>query len=106
MLEVAITNEQKVKITMNPVTQRGLPAALDGAPAWTVVSGSSTIEVAADGLSAYLISSDAPGDTTYQVEADADLGESVQTLVDTITLHVEGAKAVNLGLTAGPAEPK
>jgi len=40
------------------------------------------------------------------VDADADLGQGVEDVADTITLHVEGAKAVNLGLLAGPAVPK
>ncbi len=106
MLDLTITNEQKISISVKPVTATGKPAALDGAPTWTVQSGDSAVSVAADGLSASLISADTPGDTTYLVEADADLGSGVETISDTITLHVLGANASNLGLVAGTAEPK
>jgi len=105
-LAISISNEQKVTVTITPKTNAGKPAKLDGAPAWTVVSGDSTVVVADGGLSASLVSSDNPGDTTYLVEADADLGEGVETIQDTITLTVIGANAANLGLAAGTPELK
>lgn len=104
--EKTITNEQKVNVTLNPVTATGKPAKLDGAPVWSVISGDSTVVPAPDGLSADLVSSDTPGDTTFLVDADADLGSGVVDVQDTITLHVEGALAANLGLTIGEAVPK
>lgn len=100
-VEIKITNEQQVKVTLNPKTDAGRPAKLDGAPKWSVVSGDSTVVAAEDGLSADLVSSDTPGDTTYLVEADADLGEGVETIQETITLAVAGANAKNLGITVG-----
>lgn len=104
--EVTITNEQKIKATLNPKTATGKPAPLDGVPKWSKVSGDSDIVVAADGLSADLVSADTPGDTTYLVEADADLGAGVENIQDTVTLHVQGARAANLGLTLGTPETK
>jgi len=101
MLELTITNEQKVQVTLFPVTEGGDPAKLDGAPAWSVVSGDSTVEPAEDGMSAFLVSADDPGDTDFMVEADADLGAGVQTISDIVRLHVAGAQAKNLGLSAG-----
>ena len=98
---VKITNEQKVNVTLSPKTDSGKPAAVDGAPAWSVVSGDSTVVAAADGLSADLISSDTPGDTTFLIDADADIGEGVESLQDTITLTVAGANAKNLGVVIG-----
>lgn len=98
---IKITNEQKVNVTLNPTTDSGKPAKLDGAPVWTVVSGDSTVVAAADGLSADLISSDNPGDTTFLVYADPDLGSGVEDLQETITLTVAGANAKNLGITVG-----
>lgn len=105
---VSITNEQKIKATINPVTLGGKPAAIDpnNPPKWSVVSGDSTVVPSADGKSADLISSDTPGDTTYLVEADADLGEGEEKIQDTITLTVLGARAANLGLTLGTPENK
>jgi hypothetical protein len=106
-LSLTITNEQKIKITVNPTTQSGKVATLDGPIRVTVVSGDST-SVAVDGEanSAFLVSSDTPGDTTFLVEGDADLGEGVTLIQDTAALTVQGALASNLGLVAGTAEPK
>jgi len=101
MQETTITNEQKVNVTLNPVTDTGKPAKLDGAPVWSVVSGDSTVVPAADGLSADLVSSDTPGDTVFLVDGDADLGSGVEDIQETITLHVSGANAKNLGITFG-----
>ena len=106
MLELSITNEQKIKITVAPVTATGRPAELDGSITVTVVSGSATAEVQPDGRSAYLISSDVPGDTQFAVEGDADLGSGVETISDVVHLTVQGARAANLGLTAGAPEAK
>lgn len=106
MIELKLTNEQKIKVTLTPMTSTGKPAAIDGKPSWSVSSGDATVEVSDDGLSAYLISSDVPGESLIVVEADADLGEGVETISDAVKLTVEGAKAVSLGLVAGTPEPK
>lgn len=106
MLEIQITNEQQVKVTLNPVTATGKPAQVDGAPTWEVVTGNSTVTAAGDGMSADLISSDDPGDTDFLVKADADLGEGVVEISDIVRLSVAGAQAANLGLTAGDPTPK
>lgn len=106
MLEITITNEQQVNVTLHPVTATGRPAPVDGAPTWTVQSGNSTVNPAADGLSADLISSDTPGDTEILVEADADLGQGIVPISDIIRLSVAGAMAANLGLVAGDPTPK
>lgn len=103
---IKITNEQKVNVALKPVTDAGKPAKLDGAPVWTVVAGDSTVVPAADGLSADLISSDTPGDTTFLIDADADLGEGREDLQETITLTVSGANARNLGIVVGTPTTK
>jgi hypothetical protein len=105
-MDLKITNEQQIPVTLTPVTDTGKPAKLDGAPVWSVTSGDSTLIVAGDGLSATLVSSDTPGDTAYLVTADADLGSGVETISDTINLTVTGANAKNLGITSGPPEAK
>jgi hypothetical protein len=101
MVETTITNEQKVNVTLSPKTDTGKPAKLDGAPVWSVVSGDSTVVASADGLSADLVSSDTPGDTVFLVDGDADLGSGVEDIQETITLHVSGANAKNLGIAFG-----
>jgi len=106
MLEITITNEQKVKVTVNPVTEAGVAVPLDGPIVVTPTSGDGTAMVEPDGVSAYLISGDQPGDTVYTVSGDADLGAGVENISDVVTLHVEGAKAAALGLVAGEPELK
>lgn len=106
MLELTITTEQMVRVTIKPVTDTGKPAKLDGAPKWERTSGDSPLEVAEDGLSANLVSSDVPGDSTFLVTADADIGDGVEEIADTITLHVLGALATNLGMVADAPVPK
>jgi hypothetical protein len=105
-LDLSITNEQKIQVTLNPVTATGRPAKVDGAPQWSVITGGATLDVAADGLSAFLVSADDPGDTEFLVKADANLGDGVEEISDTIRLSVAGANAANLGLVAGTAVPK
>jgi hypothetical protein len=105
VLELTCTNEQKIPITVNPVTAAGTPVELDGELNIAVQSGAGSIEMI-DERSFYVVSGDQPGDTVFLVAGDADLGEGVETISDLITLHVEGAKAAALGLVAGEAVPK
>lgn len=107
-VEVSITNEQKIRATLAPKTLGGKPTSVDSnnPPKWSVVSGDSTVTPDIDGLGATLFSSDTPGDTVVLVEADADLGDGVETISDTIKLTVIGARAANLGLTLGAPENK
>ena len=104
-IDVSSTNEQKVPIGISPVTLTGNPAALDGPIVVTVVSGEATVEMV-DDKNFFVVSGSNPGDTTFLVEGDADLGAGVEAIQDTIVYHVAGAKAVNLGLNAGAAVPK
>ena len=102
---VTITNEQKINMTLAPMTAAGNPAVLDGVPSWNVVSGDALLEPAADGLSCYLISGSV-GNSVITVTADADLGEGVREITDTIDLAVVSAEASSLGLVAGTPEAK
>lgn len=101
-----ITNEQKIKLTLNPTTAAGNPATVDGAPVWAVIEGDATLEPAEDGLSCYLISGEANVNSKITVTADADLGEGVVAIIDTVDLAVVPASASALGITAGDAELK
>jgi hypothetical protein len=101
MIQGKITNEQKVKASISPKTPGGKSVAIDGQASWKVVSGDVTVEVAADGLSADLISSDTPGTSQILIEADADLGSGVVTISEVIELTVEGALATSLGVSLG-----
>jgi hypothetical protein len=104
-LDVSSTNEQKIPIGVNPVTMTGNPASLDGPISVSIVSGEGTVEMI-DDRNFFVVSGSNPGDTAYLVEGDADLGAGVETIQDMIVYHVEGAKATNLGMSAGAAVPK
>lgn len=105
-LGVRCTNEEKVHVRLNPTTTTGRPATLDGKASFSTISGEGTAVVDEDGLGAFLISGDNPGDTTFLVEADADLGAGVVSIQDTVTLEVRGAFAANLGLIPDPPVAK
>jgi hypothetical protein len=100
MLEKEISNEQQFVAHLNPKTPGGKPAQVDGVPTWEIITGNSTVTPESDGLSAAIVSSDDPGDTDILVKADADLGEGVVEISDIIRVHVKGAQAASLGLTA------
>lgn len=107
MLELTITNEQKVLVHVAPRTAAGSPALLDGPVRVEVQAGASTVELVEGDLSSFwLTSSDAPGDTTFVVSGDADLGEGITLIQDIVLLHVAGALAESLGLTAEAPVPK
>lgn len=99
MLDLTITNEEKVRVQCVPVTAAGNPAPLDGDVAFEVVIGSCTVE-RVDATTVFIVSGDLPGDCQLTVSADADLGEGVEPISDVITVHVEGAQAASLGLVA------
>lgn len=105
MAEVTLTSEQKVRVTLTPTTATGKPSSLDGAATFEVVSGDVTVENI-DETSAWIISGDAAGTSVVSVSADADLGEGVQTITDSITVTVNDPLAANLGLTISAPEPK
>ncbi len=102
---ITITNEQKVLVTLDPKTAAGAPASIDGNATFEVTSGDATVEVV-DATSAWLISGTNVGNSTISVSADADLGEGVATLTDTIDLAVVSAAASTLALVAGTPELK
>ena len=105
-LELTITNEQRILVTATPTTSTGRPASLDGALSAQIVAGEATWVAGPTPNSIYLVSAENPGDTSFVVEADADLGSGVVLIQDTVLLKVAGALAANLGLVAGVAEPK
>jgi hypothetical protein len=107
MLQIASTNEEKVPVTATPQTSTGKPAQVDGPLRVTVQSGDATVEQdSATPLSFNAVSGDSPGTSVFLVEADADLGEGVQLIQDTVEYVVSGSAAASFGLSAGAAVPK
>lgn len=106
-LNLVLTTEQKIQVTLNPATAAGNPAELDGAPVWQVLEGDCTLEVAEGGKSAYILAGTAGLPCTVEVKADADLDEGeVRELTDPIAVNVVAAEAAGLGLGAGEPELK
>jgi len=105
MYSVTSNNEEKVVISLAPVTAAGNPAPLDGMPTWAVMSGDATLEVSADGMSCTFISGVANVINEVSVTADADLGEGVRTISETIVYTVTPAEAATLGI-ASEVSPK
>lgn len=107
MIQTQFTTEEAQNIRLNPVTDTGTPAKLDGAPVWTVVSGDVTLRSATDGLSCLVISGSDVGESIVQVDADADLGAGVTDLQVQFTVDIIHANATNLGpvLDAPVAKP-
>jgi hypothetical protein len=105
-LDVTSTTEEKVKLHIAPVTSTGKPAAVDGIPVWSIIEGGATIEAAADGLSADVISEDNAGTSVWNVQADADLGEGVVFIEDGGSYVYNNPMAASMGTTADAPVPK
>lgn len=105
-LEIKLTTEQQVRVTLNPVTPKGKPVPVDGVPTWAIVAGDATLDPAPDGLSCMIVSPDNAGQSQVLVSADADLGEGVNTITDTISVLASDPQAASLGLTVGTIENK
>lgn len=99
--ELSCTNEEKIRITISAKTKGGKPAQFDGPPKLTTIGGDATVEQDATDPSAFfLVSGDLPGDSTFLIDGDADLGAGVIDVQDTILLHVLGAQAAAIGVIA------
>lgn len=105
-VNVTITTDQRVQVTLNPVTASGAPATLDGQPDWTVESGDCVVDPLPGGLSAWIISGASIGPSVIKVSADADLGAGVRTIEDLVNVEVTNAEAAALGITVGTPETK
>lgn len=107
MLAIGCTNAEKVTVTATPKTKSGRPATLDGPLKVTVQSGDGSVEQdPTKPLEFKAVSGELLADTVYLVEGDADLGEGVITIQDTVTLTVTGENAESFGLSQGVTEPK
>jgi hypothetical protein len=103
--DVTLSTEQKVLVTVQPLTEAGNPAPIDGSATFTVTSGTCTIEPV-DQLSAFVVSGDAPGESLVTLHCDADLGAGVVPVDDTLLVHVTSATAESLAVTVGAPELK
>jgi hypothetical protein len=96
-LEVSLSTEEQVRLSITPMTPAGAPAQVDGQAQWTV-EGTCTV-APIDATSAWVLAG-AIGDSVVTVACDADLGAGVVPLGDTCLVHVANPMAASLGLSA------
>lgn len=108
LFETSISNEGKKKITVNPQTNSGKPAVIDGALQVAVVEGNGTVvQDPAEPLSFYCVSADSEGLTRVSVKADRKIGDAVELIEEEGTFNTTLAEAANFGnVVVGAEEPK
>ncbi|MBK7542797.1 MAG: hypothetical protein IPI57_13705 [Candidatus Competibacteraceae bacterium] len=93
---------QQFPIEIQPVDARGNPAAVDGAPAWSVSDETLlTVDPADDGLSAVVSAVGPVGSAQVTVRADARMGAEVREIVGTLDVSLVAAEAATLRLVPG-----
>lgn len=101
-MALVMTDIQQVALSIQPVSQAGNPAPVDGIPTWDVSNPAvGTLTVAPDGMSAMFVTSGSLGDTQVSVSADADLGAGITTITGTLDISVLASQATTLGINAG-----
>lgn len=102
-----LTDIQKVKLTVQPISAAGNPAPVDGVPEWSVSAPNIlTLTVSDDGMSAEAITTGVLGVCQVNVKADADLGAGVVTIAGTLDVEVIASQAASVGLAAGVPESR
>lgn len=102
-----LTDVQKVKVKVKPVTAAGNPAPVDGKPEWVVSDDTvCTLVVSDDGLEADVVTTGKLGVCQVSVKADADLGDGVREISGVLDVEVKASEAVSLSVETGVPEPK
>jgi len=98
---LTINTEQKVKVTVKPVTAKGNPALVDGTPGWSISDPSiASLVVDPTGMSSDVVGAGA-GVAIISVSADADLGAGVREITGSLYVTIVAAEAAALVLEAG-----
>lgn len=105
---VQSTTDEKVPITMTPVTASGSSAPVQGDLQFEIVSGAATVEYngAARQLVFDVVSEDVAGSSQIRVTADADMGEGVTPISEIIDYAYTSPQAASLGVQVGTPIPK
>lgn len=101
-----MTTEQKLPFSFTPTTPSGGAATLDGPITAEVVSGDAAVEVAADGLSGFIIAGTTVGAVQVKFSGDADLSVGVRSIEELADIDITNAEAATLGLSFGAPVPK
>jgi hypothetical protein len=98
-VEVTMSTEEQVRLSITPLTPGGDPAPTDGPAQWTIEGPCMLVPI--DDLSTWVRGTPtAAGDSVVTVTADADLGEGFVPLADTAVIHVSSPMAASLGMQA------
>lgn len=101
MITQKITTEEFFIATLSPLNKRGHPAPVDGKPTWTLEGDAVTTEVSEDGMSCKVIPTGNDGTSTIHISADADVGEGIETIEDSLDVVCSHPRASSLGLKVG-----
>lgn len=102
-----LTDVQKVRLAIRPVSAAGNPAEIDDTPLW-IVSDSTvgTLTIDEDGLGAEFVTSGALGVCQVSVTADADLGDGMREISGVLDIEVRASEAVSMEVSAGVPESR
>jgi len=102
MLEVTVTSDEKVLVTISAETTGGSPVDPIAPPILRVLSGDGTFLVV-DVKNFWLISGSVMGNTAYEISADFDPGRdgTSERLTDNIVLTVGEPRVATLGFKVG-----
>ncbi len=93
---------QKAPLSIAIQDKAGNPAKVDGAPVWSLTDPSlGTLVASDDGMSAELTPTGPLGSAVIQVNADADLGEGVKTILGELPVTFVGGEAISISISAG-----
>lgn len=96
---------QQVPVSVAFTDKKGNPAPVDGVPTWSTDNSEVlALTPAADGLSCVVAAVGPLGSATVTLQADADLGEGVVSIVGSLSVNVTAGSATVVALTPGVPE--
>ena len=102
-----IKASQKVQLNVAFTDKYGNQAVVDGKPEWSVSNVElGSVEVAEDGLSVWFVPTGKVGQVQVSVQADADLGEGVNSIIGIQEFDVVAGTAAVIQLNVGSAVEK
>jgi hypothetical protein len=92
---------QKLPVKLLITDAKGNPAAVDGAPTWTVDNNLITLTPSADGMSCDCAAAGGIGTSTVTATVDADLGAGVTPILGTLDIEIDAGPATVVQLQPG-----
>lgn len=102
---IQLTDEQRVTLHAQPVTEGGNPAGIDGPVTWSV-SDPALVTLNPNGFDCEVVTNGPLGTAVVTVEGDADLGAGVTLINGSVDIEVIAAPAVSINITNDAPELK